>query len=335
MLKALPKSLPDLVDLKYVSAKRSTALSFASSSLAILHTRSGMPFQLRYCPSLAKKPLPSKDKDSAPKNRINPFENPDPALFIADLPPNSSEPSHLLLLNKFPIIPSHFLLVTKVNKAQTAILEADDLEMSYECLRAWEDGSQGRRLYGFFNSGEHSGASQAHRHLQFVPVEGMRQGDDRMEWDVLMDRIVEDKASVPFEVFWELISPGMGKEELYDVYRRLYEKAHDAVRRYATDHPDQLELHDSKDGSSPFSYNLGMTSKALMIMPRRKEGTELTGPEGTAVGFAAFNGTVLAGTMMVKKQEEWDILRDNDLLLDSLLRDIGIPQVETSRDTRI
>jgi ATP adenylyltransferase len=43
MLKSLSKPLPDLVDVKYASAKASDSLMFASSSLAILHTDSGLP----------------------------------------------------------------------------------------------------------------------------------------------------------------------------------------------------------------------------------------------------------------------------------------------------
>jgi ATP adenylyltransferase len=281
--------------------------------------------------------LPNKDVNTIPKKKkINPFENPDPALFITDIPPGSPDPTHYLVLNKFPIIPSHFILATKINKAQTAVLEADDLAVAYECLRAWEDEKQGKRLYGFFNSGENSGASQAHRHLQFVPVEGMRQGDDNGDWDVLLDKIVDKDARVPFEVFWECVSPEMAREQLYAIYNRLYSQAHEVVKRFVAQWPGELELHDTSDGASPFSYNLGMTTKALMLVPRRREGTALRGPNGEDVGFAAFNGTVLAGTMMVKKQDEWDLLRGNDALLNDLLKDIGIPRTHPEpKDTRI
>jgi ATP adenylyltransferase len=286
-------------------------------------------FQLRYCPRLAKKPLPNKDQGSLPKKKINPFENPEPGLFVTDIPPNSPDPSHFLVLNKFPIIPSHFILATKTNKAQSAVLEAEDLTVAYECLRAWEDGHQGRRLYGFFNSGEHSGASQAHRHLQFVPVEAMRQDDEKGEWDMLIDKIVDDNAKMPFEVFWERISPSTSKEQLYSIYDKLYMQAHEALKRFISQRPGELELHSTKDGSSPFSYNLGMTTKALMLVPRRREGIVLRRPNGEEVGFAAFNGTVLAGTMMVKKLEEWNLLKGNNVLLDELLKGIGIPKVES------
>jgi ATP adenylyltransferase len=164
----------------------------------------------------------------------------------------------------------------------------------------------------------------------------MRQGDEKGEWDLLIDRIVDENASMPFEVFWERVSVDASKEQLYTIYNRLYNQAHGAVKHFVSQRPDDLELHDAKDGSSPFSYNLGMTTNALMLVPRRREGTALRDSEGSEIGFAAFNGTVLAGTMMVKKQEEWDLLRDNAALLNELLENIGIPCIDPeSKDTRI
>jgi ATP adenylyltransferase len=98
-------------------------------------------------------------------------------------------------LNKFPIIAEHFILATKPNKKQTHVLEKDDLEAAYACLKAWQDGtgSKQRRLFAFFNSGEHSGASQPHRHLQFLPVENMRDGEATSSWELLIDLILSSQ----------------------------------------------------------------------------------------------------------------------------------------------
>lgn len=65
----------------------------------------------------------------------------------------------MLVLNKYPVIPHHFILATKSNKEQTHMLEANDLVATHACLRSWEDGGEGG-LFAFFNSGDHSGASQ-------------------------------------------------------------------------------------------------------------------------------------------------------------------------------
>ena len=78
------------------------------------------------------------------------------------------------MLNKYPVIPHHSILATITYKEQTHLLDVEDLEVAYACLKAWEADSAGstpeRRLFAFFNSGEHSGASQAHRHVCVMPL---------------------------------------------------------------------------------------------------------------------------------------------------------------------
>ena len=92
------------------------------------------------------------------------------ALLVAQIPVH--KPTHSLVLNKYPVIPQHSILATIPYKEQTDLLDIEDLEVTYACLKAWEADSAGstpeRRLFAFFNSGEHSGASQAHRHVCVV-----------------------------------------------------------------------------------------------------------------------------------------------------------------------
>lgn len=103
---------------------------------------------------------------------------------MTDLPP-----SHFIVLNKFPVIPNHFILATKTFKRQTDPLEQDDLAAAYTCVKAYRD--NGEELFGFFNSGEASGASQPHRHIQFLPIESMRSGiEEGVEWNVLADSLM-------------------------------------------------------------------------------------------------------------------------------------------------
>lgn len=163
-----------------------------------------LQFQLRFCPTLAKKPTPKNDNTAA-KKKIDPFENPPAALHIADIP--STNPSHLLVLNKFPIIAEHFIIATKSNKKQTHVLEQDDLEATFACLKAWQAGtdSKQKRLFAFFNSGEHSGASQPHRHLQFLPLERMHEGEATSGWDLLTDFILSRNSTPATGKLYQLV----------------------------------------------------------------------------------------------------------------------------------
>ena len=124
---------------------------------------------MRFCPALSKKPVDDRSHapDSARTPKPDPFENPTGALLIAQIPVH--KPTHSLVLNKYPVIPHHSILATITYKEQSYLLDVEDLEIAYACLKAWEADSAGstpeRRLFAFFNSGEHSGASQAHRHV--------------------------------------------------------------------------------------------------------------------------------------------------------------------------
>ncbi|KAF2022202.1 HIT-like protein [Aaosphaeria arxii CBS 175.79] len=336
MLLGLSDTLPRLVEAKYKAAKGAQSLIFSPTELAILRTPNGLPFQLRYCPSLAKKPQPLAQK--APKTKKpNPFENPDPALHIADIP--SSNPTHYLVLNKFPIIPEHFILVTKSYKQQTHALEEDDLEATYVCLKAWQGdlaNGQQRRLFAFFNSGEHSGASQPHRHLQFLPVENVKADNENNDWELLIDDILANakpadqegllqNAVVPFTHYAVRFPDEPTPSQLLKAYHDLYRAAEKAVRAFEQNDPAKLALHSTEGGDLPISYNLGITTSGMVILPRRAEGGMLRRDDGTEAGFVALNGTTIGGTLMVKHEEEWKTLRAQPSKLDGILNAIGIP----------
>ncbi|KAF1947343.1 Ap4A phosphorylase-like protein II [Clathrospora elynae] len=339
MLLGLSETLPSLVEAKFKAAKAASSLLFSQTELAIIRTSTGIPFQLRYCPSLAKKPT-SKQADATPKQKIDPFENPPPALHVADIP--STNPTHLLVLNKFPIIAGHFILATKSNKKQTHVLEQDDLEVTYACLRAWQEGpgSKQQPLFAFFNSGQHSGASQPHRHLQFLPLEGMRDSDASSGWDLLTDLILSSKKfnsagtptgllqhpDLPFIHFARSFDSEPSGAQLLSIYDDLYHAAKAAVDKFIATDSEHFALHSIDGGDLPISYNLAMTMAGMVILPRRAEGTMLRRDNGSEVGFVAVNGTTLGGTMMVKYQEEWDLLRKKPEILDSILTAIGIPR---------
>jgi len=272
----------------------------------------------------------------------------------------SASPSHILVLNKFPVIANHFILATKANKPQTHALEEIDLAATYACLKAWEDtGADRGRLFAFFNSGDHSGASQPHRHLQFLPIDSMRNGEQSKGWNVLVDSILSDGASgnhaamiasntrlsiaidassdviqhpaLPFTHFAYRFETEPSEAELSQIYNRLYQLAKQAVDSFISSSPDQLTLHDASEGNLPISYNLAMTTVGMAIVPRRSEGYQLRRDDGSEIGFVQLNGTLLGGTFMVKFQEEWDVLQQEPTKLDAVLEAIGIPKTPTNK----
>ncbi|CAI7589779.1 unnamed protein product [Penicillium glandicola] len=340
----LSEHLPTLVSRRFIAARDTGHLVFSSTHLSIINA-AGISYQLRYCPALAKKPSNLKP-DNGPKTpKPDPFENPSPDLLIAQFPPEN--PSYNLILNKFPVIPNHFLLVTKDWHAQTDILDKSDLEATYECLKAWNPDSDGstannKSLFAFFNSGDDSGASQPHRHLQFLPVEAMRQPGSE-SWHPLIDLLTSQPTSpsptpkfhhlsgLPFAHFALPIPLNPSAETLHAIYITLYKAAAAATRGQT---PDQDTQPCPTQGPASISYNLAMTRSKMMICPRRQETALVPVDSATArdiadPGVLSLNGTILAATLMVKAEGEWDTLRENPEHLTQVLATIGYPRTDS------
>jgi ATP adenylyltransferase len=244
------------------------------------------------------------------------------------------------VLNKFAVVPEHFILATKENKPQTHVLEESDLEATLACIEAYEQAKQSRGhdeksrssgekgshddgLFAFFNGGPHSGASQAHRHIQLLPISRMKDGlEDNTAWDVLAQQ-ADALQKTPFAAFSESISTGMSSADLFAVYSRVYTKACQAV---AQERGSKIEtVHTT--GEALISYNMAMTKDTLVICPRTKEGSPIKNSDGSeTIGSLALNGTVLAGTALVKSEAEWEALKKSPNELLAVLNSIGIPR---------
>lgn len=146
------------------------------------------------------------------------------------------------------------------------------------------------------------------------------EGADREAWSVLASQLGDGgNAVAPFQTFTELISMDMSGKELWEVYLCLYRRACQSVLKTE----DKGEA--PAEGEVLISYNIAMTSGTLTICPRVSEGSEIKKDDGTVVGKLALNGTVLAGTALVKSEEEWNVLRADEDKLRDLLESIGMP----------
>ncbi|KAJ5085504.1 ATP adenylyltransferase C-terminal [Penicillium argentinense] len=317
---ALPENLSALVARRFKAAKDGGHLVFSSTHLSLV-TAAGIPFQLRYCPALAKKPTNLKPEPTPKAPKPDPFENPSQDLLIARFPPE--KPTHALVLNKFPVIPNHFILATTDWKAQTDILEQADLEATYACLKAWDaekSASSSKRLFAFFNSGEDSGASQPHRHLQFLPTHSRRSSSPSSSPSF------QYIPHLPFAHFALPLPKDADPETLHKTYLTLYRAAVAAAH-------DDVDGTLRSEGPAAVSYNFAMTLSTMMICPRKQENAQLPvdiAAAGDIVepGVVSLNGTILAGTLMVKAEVEWDVMRSRPELLGSVLAEVGFSSTE-------
>ncbi len=140
-------------------ARAASERAQAAGALGPIETRAhevtddGARFVVRVIESLAAKERAAREGPSGD----DPFAPHDPDLFVED-----AGPSHIVLLNKFPVVPDHLLVVTRAFEPQDVPFTREDLE-AVEAVRG------GAPALVFYNAGREAGASQPHRHLQLVP----------------------------------------------------------------------------------------------------------------------------------------------------------------------
>ncbi|MDO5653159.1 MAG: phosphorylase [Brachymonas sp.] len=149
--------------IKEVDARSASAL--ASGALVPVQAeqdtveQDGMRFVVRWVSSLAAKDasagvaVPGGPRDP----NFNPFLHPEPALTVGAL-----GDTHVAILNKFPLSQQHLVLATKVFEDQLMpINQADFMALARVMTEAGG--------MGLYNGGKVAGASQRHKHLQWIP----------------------------------------------------------------------------------------------------------------------------------------------------------------------
>ncbi|KAM0436663.1 hypothetical protein ACHAPT_002372 [Fusarium lateritium] len=354
------KDLPKLVKAAFARALQHDAVTFYSTDVDVLNI-GGTPFQVRFAAGLAKKPEPiapvpgpanaveeednpyrvlhaedyfidhiKRQRQREAKRALmlekDPFKNPPSLLRIGDF-----GYSHYLVLNKFAIVHEHFILATREFKDQDHLLERDDFAAIRACIDGYDcpDGEDG--LFTFFNSGEFSGASQAHRHIQMIPIARMKDGlEPGSPWTVVADRLgVKDAlfgsivAKLPFTVVVRNIT-GMDGDKLHAVYLDMYHKAC-MVEATATRYPKHDDVPQT-EGAARISYNLAMTKDTMVLLPRCNDKVRLMDDLGEPLGVElSVNGTVLAGTVLVKDSLAFETIRSHPEALQRALHHIGVP----------
>jgi ATP adenylyltransferase len=264
-------------------------------------------FVVRSVSSLARKPAASEiPKDDA---RPNPFTPPDAELVIGDI-----TATHFGVLNKYPVVAQHLLIVTREFMDQEALLDATDFAALAACLRQ-VDG------LCFYNGGREAGASQPHRHLQLVPLPlSTQRGADA--WSVPMEAVFDQWSSgggttrllrLPFRNAFAVLEPSLFDDvdaarcllELYTVMLAACglreESANDSGR--AANEPER-----------PLGpYNLLIARGWMLLVPRTRE----------RFGTISVNALGFAGSLFVRDAAEMDALRAAGPM--SVLRAVAVP----------
>lgn len=236
----------------------------------------GISFDVRVISSLARKAHEANPEVHPPD--FNPFLPYDEDLFVADI----SE-THVGILNKFPVVDNHLLIVTRAFEEQTSLLSMADFAALWACIQEFDG-------LAFYNSGEIAGASQRHKHIQLIPS-------------------FSDVPVVPIEhATGDIIEAnGMGRcptlpfahaiVRLDDVDTLTNVDAASALVNHFRSMLRSLNLAGSSH--NPKSYNLLATRRWMMLVPRSRECFE--GISINALGFA--------GELLVADRDQLSTLR--------------------------
>lgn len=124
-------------------------------------TDGGLRFIVRWVSSLAAKDAVKKGEVAIPGGprdpAFNPFLEPDPALTIGPV-----GDAHVAILNKFPLSARHLVLARRHFEEQLLPLARVDFD-ALATIMAEAGG------LGLYNGGVEAGASQRHKHVQWIP----------------------------------------------------------------------------------------------------------------------------------------------------------------------
>lgn len=240
----------------------------------------GLRFSVRWVSSLALKDRARVDTVIRRRPDFNPFLPPEPSLTVGELGPR-----HLVVLNKFPVIERHLLIVTRHFEDQCAPLRRSDFE-ALGALIARHGG------LGFYNGGRIAGASQSHKHLQWVPESAASLDDFLPETPAADAHGLFTNALLPWAHAFVRLDDGGGALATLPgaaAGARLEAAFHQACRA--------LELPADADPMPP--YNLLVSRRALLLVPRREEKWQ----------DVSVNSLAYAGSLFVRDPEQIDRLR--------------------------
>ena len=248
------RSLDDLPALVSRQTLRSLASGDLQPTATELHTieDGGIRFAVRVNQGFDRK---KRSKTEQERTGLDPFEPPyDDDLFVVD-----ASDTHVVLLNKYPVVQDHLVVVTREFEPQQSLLTGPDFEGLLACML---------RLggLGFYNAGAVAGASQSHKHLQWVP----------------------------------LTDSGLLTEELLTAADRSFACASAAIDPGAQWVVRYRELVKKLGLAAGDPYNLLLTSDAMFVIPRTRNGFE---------GFSV-NALGYAGSFLVRNREDLERLQE-------------------------
>jgi ATP adenylyltransferase len=251
--------------------------------------QNGIRFLVRIVSNLVRKDEAKQRQHqeiTKPGKDFNPFLPYEENLFVADI-----SQTHVSILNKFNVMDYHLLIITRAFEEQETLLTLPDVAAMGACLREIEG-------LAFYNSGKIAGASQRHKHLQFVPLPLAPTGlKIPIEPAIASTHYQGGIGTIPDFPFVHAIAqldptwlePSFHvAEKILDCYYMLLQT---------------VGLRDKTEEDSnwqPRPYNLLATREWMMVVPRSQESFEAI----------SINSLGFAGALLVRNEEQLKRVRD-------------------------
>lgn len=296
------------------------------------HVDLGVEFEITLCPALQKKPqqLLTPDPSIAEPlvadaglalqgdagKKYDPFMPPySPNMHVGDLQDSDGQ-EYVVLLNKYSVVPEHFLLITKDFQSQSSPLMPPDLVQTYLLLIAAN--KAGKSTLAFYNCGDNSGASQPHKHVQFISVEDGGPPIEQLARLVSLDtpekpfsltKLPYANHVFRFPAHLSSYSADKLNSMLSTVFLSLLDLCISTIR------------HDPEYPPGRPSYNVLMTLEHMHLIPRRKD-THVLIETGEKLNVNALG---FAGMLLVRSDKESNALKIEGI--GKILRSVGLESV--------
>ncbi len=255
-----------------------------------------IPFIVRVVDNLNRKDQAKKKENKTQKkaHNFNPFLPYEKDLFVGDI-----SDSHLAILNKYNVVDNHCLIITRAFESQNNILNYNDFYALWKILK------QVKGL-GFYNCGTLSGASQPHKHLQFIPqflrdnIHNIPINDLIIAYQQFNKKVAIDTLKYAHRIMYfnpETLTKSI--EELATITTEYYRQIlRDLGIETINNQPSQ-------------DYNLLITQEWIKIIPRSQEKYQ----------SISINSLGFAGALLVRNEEQLDILKQDKPL--NILTKVG------------
>lgn len=303
MLYDIPSNFYDTLDKKYQEAVKNEDIMFnGGSAINKLEQQkigdSTFNYQITLLTSLMHRP----EKGSKEKN---PFEKPEKELTILDT--FGPDDEFKIVFNKFPVVPRHFMMITREFKSQDSPLSPSELVGTYTLLNKVKNESK-EKWFAFYNSGPQSGASQPHKHIQFMtlPDDYKAFGEELAHTSAPF--IPNQKSEplqnkdLPFAHFVARLPPNeldLQHEDLTMYFVSLLQRCLTVLKQNGAEH---------------ISYSFIMTTDYMMLVPRSN---------GVYKNTIGINSCGYVGLLLCKNEETQSLVNNDGPL--TILQECGFP----------